>query len=207
MSTNSSDNINAQNTEALIDIPDSISAEKGKLKLLTGGYSSAGVKPQNEDAIGATGSPENSITNKGIVALVADGVSHAKAAAKASAFCISEFKKIYFKSPATWSTQHAISDTLSKINSALLNNSRYDKNQNKQQSNNDGHNHSQWLTTFSGIIFSSATAHIFHIGDTQILRVRKNQFQALTTPHNQKLGNNTNLLTRAMGADNHLKGV
>jgi serine/threonine protein phosphatase PrpC len=171
-----------------IDQP--LTAMRGKLKLDSAGYSVAGVKAHNEDAFGVAAPSAILTSAKGIVAAIADGVSHASQAAKASAYCIDNFKRDYYKTPTTWSTGHAISDVLAKINSGLF---------------NQPDSQSQWLTTFSGVVFKSATAHIFHVGDTQILRIADQQLKVLTSAHNQTLGNKTRLLTRAMGADNHLK--
>lgn len=169
-------------------------AMQGKLRVTYAAHSVAGVKALNEDAHGVASPKPALIAAKGIVAAIADGVSHASEAAKASAYCIERFAEDYYEAPVTWSSQHAISDVLAKINSGLFNQS--------QQSL--GHQ-AQWLTTFSGIVFKSATAHIFHVGDTQILRLRAGQAKVLTTAHNRTLGNNSSILTRAMGADNHLK--
>ncbi len=185
-------------------------AMQGKLRLMSGAYSTAGVKAQNEDAYGVA-SPTETPTLvkgvKGIVATVADGVSHASEAAKASAYCVKQFKQLYYDAPVTWSTQRAISEGMAKINSGLFRRSQgyeqQDELQDKQQGDPQDKQQAQWLTTFSGIVFKSATAHIFHVGDTQILRIRHNQASILTTAHNQALGNS--VLTRAMGADNHLK--
>jgi serine/threonine protein phosphatase PrpC len=176
-------------------------AHQGKLKLSFAAHSVAGAKTYNEDAWGV-GAPRAALTTtKGIIATIADGVSHASQAAKASAYCVEQFEQSYFDAPQTWSSQHAISQCLASINSELFYQSLHGE---------DTSQHGQWLTTFSGIVFKSASAHIFHVGDTQILRISsayKNtdkQFKIITTAHNHSLGNSS-VLTRAVGADNHLK--
>ncbi len=174
-------------------------ASRSKLKLSTGGYSCAGIKTVNEDSFALDSPQKPSRSTKGIVAVIADGVSHATQAAKASQYCTSEFSKAYYDAPKTWSTQRIISEVLNKINSFL-----YLKQENDLHSQSSL-NRSQWLTTFSGTIFRSASVHIFHVGDTQIARIRKGRFKVLTMPHNQKLANNSGVLTRAFGADHHLK--
>lgn len=187
------------NIDQLVNIDHSIhTASRGKLKLSAGGYSCAGVKTINEDAIAINSPQKPSRSTKGVVAVIADGVSHAKQAAKASQYCIEEFSRAYYDSPKTWSTQKIISEVLSQINTYLF----QKRNNGSEYSANDK---PQWLTTFSGIVFKSATVHIFHVGDTQIARIRDGQLQVLTTPHNQRLANNSSVLTRALGADNHLK--
>lgn len=174
-------------------------ASRGKLKIVAGGYSCAGLKKINEDSLAIDSPQKPSLSTKGIVATIADGVSHAKHAASASQYCTTEFSKAYYNSPKTWSTQRIISDVLNKINNSLY---RKQKDHENTLSNSEK---SQWLTTFSGIVFRSATVHIFHVGDTQIARIRNHKFEILTTPHNQKLANHAAVLTRAFGADNHLQ--
>ncbi|MCJ8269205.1 MAG: protein phosphatase 2C domain-containing protein, partial [Psychrosphaera sp.] len=167
----------------------SLTAMQGKLKLSYAACSQAGVKAQNEDAHGV-GAPKPVLSlAKGVVATIADGVSHAAFAAKASAYCVERFAEDYYQTPTTWSTQRAISDCLASINGGLFN---------KSQS-------SQWLTTMSGIVFRSTTAHIFHVGDTQIMHISEGQASIVTTAHNRRLANKSSILTRALGADNHLE--
>jgi len=171
----------------------------GSLKLTVGAFSSAGAKLKNEDAFSTLSPKTSTALTKGIVTLVADGVSHSVAPAKASQYCAQQFVEQYSSCPASWSTQHAIAQILTQINNFLFfgaEKSNQPLNANQSQ---------QWLTTTSGVIFKSNTAHIFHVGDSQILRIRDGQVAVLTQAHNQKLANNTRLLTRAMGADNQLK--
>ena len=169
----------------------------GRLRLQTSQWSCSGRKPQNEDASSIARPQGPAANTKGVVALVADGVSHS--AQPASQYCVNEFVTDYFKCHASWSTQNAIAQILKKINSALY----YGAEKSAASKQVAGSN--QWLSTTSGIILRSNTAHIFHIGDSQILRIRNGVVTRLTKPHNQNLANNTRLLTRAMGADNQLK--
>lgn len=181
-------------------------ASRTKLKLEASAFSDKGIKEVNEDAF-AIDSPESpSQSTKGIVTVIADGVSHAKQAQKASQYCCEHFSQGYFGSAKTWSTSRIISVITNQINQELCNKKNSEINQTINQSINQVKElKPQWLTTFSGIIFKSATAHIFHVGDSQIALVRDGQITILTKPHNQKLANNNSILTRAMGADHHLK--
>ena len=176
-----------------------LTASRRKLKIHAGGYSCAGEKVRNEDSF-LVGSPDKpSRSTKGIVGLIADGVSHAKQAARASQFSTVEFSHNYYDSPKTWSTQRIISDSLNRINSQLFNK------KNTEASSKQLTNKPQWLTTLSGIVFKSATAHLFHVGDSQIARIRNGEYQVLTTAHNQSLAGGRSILTRAIGADSHLQ--
>ncbi|TQV84883.1 bifunctional protein-serine/threonine kinase/phosphatase [Aliikangiella coralliicola] len=182
-----------------------------QLKLASGACSNSGKKSLNEDAFSFKQPTRSTNSTKGTVAVIADGVSYASEAAKASRYCVNEFTAEYFQCPHTWSTQHAISQVLAKINNRLS-----DKNNQTEKTTSRGESFistttqrsstgSQWLSTLSGVIFKSATAHIFHVGDTNICRIRDNKLTHLTQKHNRKLGNHTSVLTRVIGADKHLK--
>jgi serine/threonine protein phosphatase PrpC len=175
------------------------SASRGKLAISAGGYSSAGVKERNEDSFAINAPEKPSRSTKGIVAVIADGVSHANHAAKASRYCTTELATKYFDAPKTWATSRILSKVLNQLNSNLFSKKKLDV------GGLEIEQRPQWLTTLSGIIFKSATAHVFHVGDSQIVRVRDGKFDALTQSHNQRLSPSSIVLTRAMGADHHLE--
>jgi len=179
------------------------SASRGKLKLSVGQYSSAGVKAVNEDSLMVDSPDKPSLSTKGIVAVIADGVSHAKHAKQASYFATREFAKNYYDSPKTWSSHRIISNAINRINTHLYQSKT--ESDSKILMQNGSSKSPQRLTTLSGIVFKSASAHIFHIGDTQVLRIRKGTIKILTQQHSQPLANHSRLLTRALGADNHIK--
>ena len=64
------------------------------------------------------------------------------------------------------------------------------------------------VTTFSGLVLKSTTAHIFHVGDSRIYRFRKNanssDLELLTTDHRVWISEEKNYLSRAMGIDMHI---
>ena len=165
-----------------------------KLKLSFGGFSSAGVKEENQDAFGAL-APKGSANHlKGAIACLADGVSCSDNAQQASQMAVSQFVEDYFSTPDTWSVRTAASKILSSLNAWLFHHG--------QQASA---RHNSLVTTFSSIIFKSNTAYLFHVGDSRIYRYRANQrLELLTRDHVQQSGNRT-LLTRALGMDSHLE--
>jgi protein phosphatase len=192
--------------------------QAGGLKLSVGAFSTAGAKAENEDSYVVKSPTAKEGLTKGVIALVADGVSHSSQPAKASLFCTTQFEQNYLSSPSSWSTQNAIAQILNKINNGLFIGAERADEESSQATGETTNqtakkdpihqytkHHWQWLSTVSGIVFKSRTAYIFHVGDSQILRIRKGEITTLTFPHHQKLANNTQILTRAMGADSHLK--
>jgi serine/threonine protein phosphatase PrpC len=164
------------------------------LNATLGGYSSAGHKKENQDAFASLVPETDHLSTKGVVAVIADGVSTANRAAEAAQISVTQFITDYYATPATWSTQKSASKVLSGLNQWL----------NGQPDVKSGYT-LQWLTTFSAIIIKSSTAYIFHVGDTRISLYRDNSLEAITTEHQQKTSAKNSVLTRALGADMLLK--
>jgi len=165
-----------------------------KLKVSLGGYSCAGIKTSNQDAFASLVPSAAELSAKGVVAVIADGVSSANKAAEAAQISVTQFISDYYATPPTWSTQKSASKVLLGLNQWL----------NAQVDSVSGYT-LQWLTTFSALIIKSSTAYIFHVGDTRISQYRNNQLEIITTDHQQKQGPSHSVLTRALGADHRLQ--
>jgi len=167
---------------------------QAKLQVFLGGYSSAGIKATNEDAFASLVPKDAELTAKGVVAVIADGVSSASKAADAAQLSVTQFINDYYATPQTWSTQKSASKVLSSLNQWLY----------AQTDAVSGYT-LQWLTTFSALIVKSSTGYIFHVGDTRISQYRQNELEVLTKDHQQKQGPSHSVLTRALGADHRLQ--
>ncbi len=165
-----------------------------RLKVFFGGYSSAGIKAENQDAFAALVPKASELQAKGAIATLADGVSSASKAAEAAQLAVTQFINEYYATPETWSTQKSAAKVLTSLNQWLF--SQGDMFSKQQQ---------QWLTTFSSLILKSTTGYIFHVGDSRISKYRNQHIEQITRDHNQKNGGNRAILTRALGADNRLK--
>lgn len=152
-----------------------------------------GIKPINEDAV-ATHLPEHnhSIEYKGITAVLADGVSTAEAGKEASEYAVNQFIADYYKTPDTWSVSHCGEKILSALNLNLFKKSHAFHTELKG-----------YLSTFSGIVIKSTTAHIFHLGDSRIYLLREGEITQLTQDHVAVMGERSSL-ARALGMDNNL---
>jgi len=166
------------------------------LNVCFGGYSTAGKKPENQDAFAALVPKASEITSKGIVATIADGLSSASRAADAAQISVTQFINDYYATPDTWSTQKSASKVLTSLNHWL-----------SSQTDAESGDASQWLTTFTSLIVKSSTGYVFHVGDTRLSVLRQNQIEIITRDHNRRSGNGSNhvVLTRALGADPRLK--
>jgi serine/threonine protein phosphatase PrpC len=171
-----------------------ITASNSKLAVERGGYSSAGIKPHNEDAFAAYIPQGNVLALKGITACIADGASCSDNAKLASETSVTHFINDYYSTPDTWPVKTAVARVLSALNSWLFHHGR------QQQLQHNG-----LVTTFSALVIKSTTAHIFHAGDSRIYRLRGKQFELLTQDHTHFQRDGSALLTRALGMESHLE--
>jgi len=155
-----------------------------------GQKSIAGKKDDNEDAIGMR-IPEGLLAStKGSVAIIADGVSAAEAGKEASQTCVRNFLYDYYSTPDTWSVKQSTQKILTALNRWLYSQGQCYTDAQKG-----------YISTLSCIIFKSRTAHIFHIGDSRIYRLRGNDLEQLTRDHSTVVNETTSYLARAMGLD------
>lgn len=163
---------------------------KGNLTFSVGQYSSAGVKADNEDAIGIRIPEGVLLSTKGAAAIIADGVSAAEAGKEASETCVRNFLVDYFSTPDTWTVKKSTSQVLIALNRWLYSRGR-EFNEAKKG----------YVSTFSCIIFKSQAAHIFHVGDSRIYRFRNGKLEQLTRDHRTHISEQESYLVRAMGLD------
>lgn len=168
------------------------------LQLCIGGFSSKGLKAENEDAFAAIVPDSHELRAKGAVAAIADGLSSANKAADASQLAVTQFIQEYLVTPETWSTQKSAAKVLTSLNNWLYSQGGFVEGLADENS-------PQWLTTFSALIAKSTTGYIFHVGDTRITKYRNQQLEVITRDHNRKQIGQQALLTRALGADNRLE--
>jgi serine/threonine protein kinase/serine/threonine protein phosphatase PrpC len=176
------------------EVPSSAVNHPTKLEVCLGGFSDAGVKAENQDAFASLVPGGAELSAKGVVTVIADGVSSANKAAEAAQLSVTQFINDYYATPQTWSTQKSASKVLASLNQWLY-----------AQSDAESGYTLQWLTTFSALIIKSSTAYIFHVGDTRISQCRQQHLETLTQDHQQKQGPAHSVLTRALGADFRLQ--
>ncbi len=162
----------------------------GKLNLAVGQYSVAGRKAQNEDAIGIRIPSGNLLTTKGAAAVIADGVSAAEAGKEASHTCVSNFLSDYFSTPESWGVKRSGQQVLTALNRWLYS---------RGQGFSD--NSKGYISTMSTLVFKSRRAHIFHVGDSRVYRMRQGTLELLTQDHSTPVSADQSYLARAMGLD------
>jgi len=165
-----------------------------KLRVSIGYASDKGVKADNEDFFGSLIPEGSQLVYKGIAIAIADGMSGSDAGKQASHCCVVSFLNDYYSTPDSWSVKQAGQKILSATNSWL-----YSQGQVRYESAKG------MVSTLSIIVLKSTTAHIFHIGDSRIYRLRKGNFEQLTRDHRIWTSHDKNYLNRAMGIEPRLE--
>ncbi len=167
---------------------------KPELAVDIGSASDPGIKADNEDCFGAFIPDGDPLDYKGIAVAIADGMSGSDAGKQASHCCVVSFLSDYYSTPDSWSVKQAGQKILSATNSWL-----YSQGQERYQSAKG------MVSTLSILVLKSTTAHIFHIGDSRVYRLRKGDLEQVTRDHRVWLANDKNYLNRAMGIEPRLE--
>ena len=161
-----------------------------KLQLSAGQYSDKGVKEKNEDACAILIPNDSLIDTKGACIAIADGVSSSEAAREASESCIKGFLADYYSTSESWTVKNSGQKVLGALNRWLYGQG--------QQTYGAAQG---MLTTLSIVVIKSTTAHVFHVGDSRIYRIRGKEMKCLTRDHQTWVSKERSFLSRAMGAD------
>ncbi len=153
--------------------------------------SDTGQKENNEDSYGIVTPEQQLLENKGITAIVADGMGSCAFPKEASEYVVKGFFSDYYSTPDSWSVKTSAAKVLTALNSWL-----YGKSTSEHAK--------AYVSTFSTLILKSTTAHIMHVGDSRIYRIRDNNIEQLTTDHRIWISQDKNYLSRAIGVDLHL---
>ena len=164
------------------------------IRVAYGQATEAGRKATNDDCLGSRMPEEPLLTTKGVALVIADGVSAAEAGKQASEIAVQNFLTDYFDTPDAWTVKTSAHRVLTAINRWLYSLGR-------------GFTHAQrgYVTTLSTLIIKSHSAHIFHIGDTRVWRLRGGQVEQITHDHALRINDRDTQLTRAVGLDLNLE--
>ncbi|MDO6638947.1 bifunctional protein-serine/threonine kinase/phosphatase [Shewanella sp. 5_MG-2023] len=162
-----------------------------KLTVSIGQYSNKGIKEINQDFHGATIPKQPLLTSKGIAIAIADGISSSDVSQIASEASVRGFLDDYSCTPESWSVKKSAAQVLTATNSWLYSQS--------QKSEHRFDNDRGYVCTLSAMVFKSTTAHIFHIGDSRIYRLRDNEITQLTEDHRLWINAHKSYLNRGLG--------
>jgi len=161
-----------------------------RLQVEIGQCSQTGRKESNEDFYGVTIPDDVLLSTKGIAAVIADGMSGSDAGDVASELSVKGFLHDYFSTPESWTVKTSAEKVLSALNRWLYGLAQ------REYASSRG-----LVTTFSTLVIKSTTAHLFHIGDSRIYRLRDHSLECLTQDHRVNFSKRREYLSRALGID------
>ncbi|PCI80772.1 MAG: protein kinase [SAR86 cluster bacterium] len=164
------------------------------MQISSGIFSDKGKKQENQDSLGVRLGSGSLLQTKGVAAAIADGVSSSEHGAEASSACVLGFLSDYFSTPESWSVKKSVEQVCTALNGWLY-----------RQGDALTAAHRGRVTTFSALVFKSTTAHLFHVGDSRIYRIRQGMIEQLTVDHRTWISSEKSYLSRAMGVDTHLQ--
>jgi len=167
------------------------------LKISVGQHSDKGRKEVNQDFHGVCIPQEPQLTTKGVAIALADGISSSEVSDVASQTAVTGFLADYFCTSETWSVKQSAQRVLYATNSWLHAQTR----QSQYRYDRD----KGYVCTFSAMVIKSNTAHLFHVGDTRIYRLRDNALEQLTEDHRYRVSRETSYLGRALGINQQLE--
>jgi serine/threonine protein phosphatase PrpC len=158
------------------------------VKASAGFASETGPRERNEDFAGAVFGPELPQPRGDVVAAIADGVGGAKGGRVAAEMAVRGFLDGFCDLPETMEVRRAGARILNSLNAWLY-----------AQGQRDGKLAGMGCT-FTALVLRGRVAHVLHVGDTSVYRLRADRLTCLTTDHvREGTGERSNVLTRALG--------
>lgn len=166
------------------------------LKVSVGQYSDKGRKALNQDFHGMMLPREPQLGAKGIAIALADGISSSAVSQEAAQSSVTGFLEDYYCTSDAWSVKKSGEHVLNATNSWLHSQT--------QQSQHRYDRERGYVCTFSAIVIKSTTAHLFHVGDARIYRLRGTELTQLTEDHRVRVSSSQSYLARALGMDRNV---
>jgi serine/threonine protein phosphatase PrpC len=156
------------------------------------GFATAtGGRERNEDFAAFAGGAD--YPGKGVVAAIADGVGGAKGGRVAAELAVRSFIEGYRGQSELLSVRQTSGRSLDAIN-------RWVHTLGRSDVSLEG-----MACTFTALILRGRQAHVVHVGDSRLYRLRDGTLSRLTTDHASPLRGLSHMLTRAVGAADSLR--
>lgn len=168
-----------------------------QVRVALGQCSEAGPKEVNQDFHGAWTPREPQLSTRGVAVALADGISTSDVSDVASETAVTGFLDDYYSTPDGWTVKHAAHRVLMAINSWLYAQTRCHA--------WPGERDRGYVCTFTALVIKSATAHIFHVGDTRAYRLAGGALEQLTNDHRVRVSAHQSYLGAALGIDEHIE--
>lgn len=172
-------------TRALALLP--VEAGFGRLDVQAGLKSERGRRERNEDYAGVYFGTADERARLGVIAAIADGIGGAKGGRVAAELAVRGFIDGYISQPETRGVRLAGARCLEAVNRWTHAIGRADAALQDMGS------------TFTALILRGRQAHILHVGDCRLYRLRDDRLSLLTNDHTLRGAGRNHILTRAIG--------
>lgn len=166
-------------------------APRTGLRVLTGLASEAGRRSRNEDFAAAVLEPPGRAT--GVAAAIADGIGGAKGGRVAAELAVRGFLDGYLGQSETLPVRRTAGRAIECANRWIHAQGRMDP-----ALENMG-------CTLTAVVLRGRRLHVMHVGDTRLYRLREGRLTRLTDDHRPESQVVSNILTRAVGAEETLR--
>ncbi len=164
-----------------------------QLQLRVGHATATGPRDDNQDFVGTFVPQNHRLATQGAVIAVADGVGGHAGGRVAAEVTVRGFLDAYYSLPETLGVERAAARALTSINRWVV-----------FQGQNDP-NLLGMACTFTCLIARGRQAHVAHVGDTRLYRLRGQQLTCLTQDHTHKHPDMSHVLHRAIGIDREVR--
>ncbi|ALM52905.1 bifunctional protein-serine/threonine kinase/phosphatase [Halomonas huangheensis] len=127
------------------------------------------------------------MSTKGACALISDSASRNALAAQAGDLCVRGFLADYYSTPEHWDVKDSVYRVMRALNA-------WCHGQTRQLPEGS------YVSSMSALVLAGRDAHLFHVGDTMVFRLRGAEFEQLSRDHVTDLGG-YRYPARALGMD------
>jgi serine/threonine protein phosphatase PrpC len=165
----------------------------GQLALSAAFASRRGRREDNQDYAGIAQVSPQDLVCRGFAVAVADGMGGAKGGRVAAELCMHSFMEAYYSLAETLTIEQSLHRSLESANRWIHAMGKRDPNL------------AHMATTFSALILRGRRAHLVHVGDSRIYRLRGERLERLTTDHSLNGPELSHILYRAVGLESSLR--
>ncbi|MBD5805196.1 Serine/threonine-protein kinase PrkC [Azoarcus sp. Aa7] len=162
------------------------------LSVRLGHATQQGLRPRNEDFVGAATPEGAELEAKGLMLAVADGVGGHANGREAAEYTVRGLLADYYATPDTWSVEKSIDTVVGAINRWLLAQSAKSR------------DYAGMATTLTAVVLRGRRYYVAHVGDSRAYLWHDGTLRRLTEDHTWEHPELNNVLRRAVGLDAQL---
>lgn len=157
-----------------------------------GQSSLTGAHDHNEDRYAHAAPETELVESKGVLLVVADGVSGEGRGREAAEYVVRGLLSGYYATTETWSVLRSLDSVLAALNRWL----HAQGGRNRELAG--------MSSTVSALVLRGNRYYLAHVGDSRVYRLRSGVLEQLTRDHVWERPDMTHVLRRAMGLDDHV---